>query len=98
MPLEDFSNRPGHRLVTAKVWGKKDSFGAHTLRRGCWHCRAYSEPPCLVRCGTDHRTLALPSHDDRATFERRTITLLDRRIEGVHIHMNDLASTYHGNS
>src|SRR5262249_51385766 len=60
-------------------------------RRARWHRRAYAEGPCLIaRRGDDASPRGIADRDWAAS-QGWIIALLDRRVEGVHVDVDDLA-------
>ena len=66
-------------------------FGALAHRRGRRHRRAHAEGAGLVARRGDDASLGAVADRDGTPSKRRIVALLDRRIEGVHVDVDDLA-------
>src|SRR3984885_13292518 len=90
--LEDRLNLFGHFAVNVEPWRDEHEFGAFPNRNGRWHRRANPETSRLVaRRGNDAAFRRIADRH-RPALQGRIITLLDRRIERVHVDMDDLAN------
>ena len=68
-----------------------DRVRAEAERFGHRHRRADAEGAHLVRRGRDDAAPRLPADDEGLAAERRIVPLLDRRVERVHVDVQDLA-------
>ena len=66
-------------------------FGAKAHRRGRRHGRAHAEDAGLITCCRNHAPLGTMAYRHGAPLERRIVALFDRRIERVHVDVDDLA-------
>ena len=78
-------------LVAAEVRRHEHRLRTQALGAQGRHRRAHAELARLVGGRADHRAGAAPGHHHRAAAQRRVVALLHRRVERVHVHMDDLA-------
>src|SRR5260370_39766677 len=91
MAMEDFSRPSGCLFVTHEIRRNEDRFWAQPFSTDCWHCRAHTELPRLIRSGAYNRPVAFPSDNNRFAAQMRIVALFDRSVERVHVHMNELS-------
>src|SRR5215470_9129542 len=80
-----------HRPIDLEPWRHEHQVRAFAKRRARRHRRAYAEGPCLIaRRGDDASPRGIADRDWAAS-QGWIIALLDRRVEGVHVDVDDLA-------
>ena len=77
-------------LVDVEAGPDEHELGTPTAGGDARHGRADAEPPRLVACRRYHTAFARPANGDGLAAERRVIPLLHRRVEGVHVDVDDL--------
>ena len=96
---EDRPDLLRHRPVDVEPRLHEDQLGAFPPGGDRRHGRADAELAGLVARGRDDAPLARAADRDRLAAQLRIVPLLDRRVEGVHVDVDDLAyrpSTGHG--
>ncbi len=88
---EDREYLPRHRLVMRHAGRDANQLRAASQSLGHGHCGVHTELPDFVTRGCDNAPIAAAADDNRSTAQFRIITLLHRRIEGVHVDMQDRA-------
>src|SRR5580698_9271472 len=91
MLFEYFADHARDGTITRKIRRDKDGSGTEALRANRRHGRADAEAPGLIGRGADNGTIAPPGNDDRLAAKIWVIALLHRRIERIHVDVNDLA-------
>src|SRR2546425_4003316 len=87
---EDAHDLNRNALVFPQVHRQKGGVRAEPRRAADRHRRADAEPPRFIGSrGDDAAAGRAGAHDDREAAQLRTIALLDRRIERVHVHVRD---------
>ncbi len=87
-------NLTGCLSIGIHAGADKDCLGAKRTSLGRRHGRVDPEPPYLTAASSnDAPAIGGATDDQRLTAELRSVALLDRRKEGTHIHMDDLAET-----
>jgi hypothetical protein len=77
--------------VDLEAWPDKYQFRTLPQRRRRRHGRAHAECASFVaRCG-HHTSLGTVTYRDGSPAELWVVALLDRRVERVHVDMDDLA-------
>ncbi len=79
-----------YRPVTRHAHGKEIAARAELPSRCHGHGGPNAELPGFIRGGTDNPARPQASHDHRLPPQGWVIPLLDRCVEGIHIHMDDL--------
>jgi hypothetical protein len=82
---------PGDGFVGLEAWGNEDQIRALAAGGDRGHGGADAEFAGLVTGGGDDSALAAAADGDGAAAEVGVITLLDGRVEGVHVDVNDTA-------
>jgi hypothetical protein len=77
--------------IDIEPWWYEHQVRAFALRRARRHRRAHAEGARLVARRGDNPALCGIADGYRAALQGRIIALLDWRIEGVHIHVDDFA-------
>ena len=88
---EDFADAAGDGAIASEVGRDEDGVGAETLGGYGGHRGADAEFAGFVGGGADDGAFAAPCYDDRLAAELRIIALLDGRVEGVHVDVDNLA-------
>jgi hypothetical protein len=88
---EDLADLLRDRLVDREARLHEDQVGTLPLRRHRWHGRPDSELASFVAGCRHDAPFAGAADCDRLAPQVRIVPLLDRRIERVHVHMDDLA-------
>ena len=88
---KDVHDLPRQRFVPLEP-GRHDD-GVRALPAGLchWHGAADAERPRLVACSQHHAASAWRPDQHRLAAQFRAVKLLHRRIEGVHVGVNDNA-------
>src|SRR5258706_511779 len=88
------------RAVAREVGAHDDEPGAQAQRAGHRDGRAHAEGARLVaRRGHHAARLRRPADRDRPAAKLRVVALLHRRVERIHVHVNDAAREFgHGES
>ena len=74
-----------------KEEGYKDCVGTQVFSTNCWHRRTNAEGSSFIGGSTNDRTVSAPSDDYGPAAKLRIVALLDGRVEGVHVHVNDFS-------
>src|SRR5258708_4336227 len=69
----------------------EDAGGAEAHGPRCRHGGVDAELARLIRGSADDAPLTRPADDDGLPAQRRVVALLDRRVECVHVDVDDLA-------
>jgi hypothetical protein len=88
---EDRVDLPRDGLVDLEPRRHEDQLRALAKGGGRGHGRAHAKLPGLVAGGGDHAAPGAMAHGHGLALEVRIVALFDRRIEGVHVDMDDLA-------
>ena len=80
-----------HRAVQLHIAGNKNHIRTEPGRFDRRHSRTNTEFTRLIARSRHHAALPGTSHDQRTPPKLRMFPLFDRRIESVHIDMDDLA-------
>ena len=80
------------RLVDVEARRDEDQFGALPLRGDRRHRRAHAELARLVARGRYDAPFARSADRDRLAAQFRIVALFDRRIECIHVDVDDLAN------
>ncbi len=59
-----------------------------------WHCRSNSELACFITGRGNHAT-GIAANDDRSAAKLGIIPLLNRCVERIHIHVQDMTFFCH---
>ncbi len=88
-PSQQAHHLLAHRAVQGEAGHQIRRVGREPpgLRGG--HRRVHPEPPGLVRGGGDHAPGSEAAHHDRLAAQTRFSRLLRRRVEGVHVQVED---------
>ena len=78
-------------LVDLEAWLHEDQVGALPLRGNRWHGRPDAELARFVAGRRHDAALAGSADGDRLAAEIRIVPLLDRRVKGIHVDVDDLA-------
>ena len=70
--------------------------GAKASGGGSRHGGVDAELARLIAGGGNHPPAGGAAHDDGLALERRVVALLDGRVEGVHVDMQDGVGPVHG--
>src|SRR5688500_9103186 len=89
MTLEDLANLVRDGAIPLEVGMDEDAFRTESHGPRGWHGRVHAELSSFVGGRTDDASQSRPADDHRLAAQLRTVALFDRRIECVHIHMND---------
>src|ERR1051325_10882623 len=89
--LEEGADLVRDGAVLFEIRRDEDAGRAEALRARGGHGGVDAELARLVGPGADHAPLARPADDHRLAAQRGVVALLHRRIECVHIDMDDLA-------
>src|SRR5205823_9313300 len=93
---EDLEDLPRDLAVLAEIRPDDDELGAETDRARHRQRRPHAERARLVARGRDDAAALRTAADrDRSPAERRIVALLDRRVERVHVDVEDLAEAGH---
>ncbi len=92
---EDRKHLPGHVRVVADARPDADGVGAAPQRLAHGHGRVDAVAAHLVARRRHHAPSARAAHDDGPAAQRWVVALLDRRVEGVHVHVQD-GAVVHG--
>ena len=79
----------GYRAIDLEARRDKNEFGTLPERRCGRHCRAHAERAGFVTCSRDHTAFGGMADRDGPPTKAWIIPLLDRRIEGVHVDVDD---------
>jgi hypothetical protein len=88
---EDRADLARHLLVDVEARLDEHQLRAEPLGGRRRHGRAHAELARLVACRHHHAALAAAADRDRLAAQRRVVALLHRRIERIHVEMDDLA-------
>jgi hypothetical protein len=88
---EDGQQQFARLRIGLEAWAHHDRGGCPAHRLDHRHRAAHPEPAHLVGGGQDHPAPGISAHDHRQAPQLGMIALLDRRIEGVHVEVNDRA-------
>ncbi len=88
---EDRTDLLRNGSIDIEPWRHEQKVRAFAQRRARRHRRAHAEGARLVARRGDNPALCRIADRDRAAPRGRIIALLDRRVEGVHIDVDDLA-------
>jgi hypothetical protein len=88
---EDRVNFTRHGAIDVESRRYDHEVWAFARRRARRHCRVDAEFARLVAGGGNDTALRGIADSDRATTQRGVVALLDRRVESVHVDVDDLA-------
>src|SRR5262249_25427227 len=88
---ENVADLPADLLVDLEAWPYEDQVRALAFRRYRRHRRADSELSGLVACRCNDAALRRTADRNRLAAKLRIISLFDRRVERVHVDVDDLA-------
>jgi hypothetical protein len=88
---EDIANLSADRLVDFEAWLDEDQVRTLSFRGDRRHSRANAVLASFVARGGDDAALGRTAHCHRLAAQVRIIALLDRRVKGIHVDMDDLA-------
>src|SRR5271169_5210332 len=91
MTLEDLPHAARDLAIACEIRRYEDRIGAQAFRSYCWHGRAHTEAPGLVRSSADDRAIALPSNDHRLAAQLQVIALLDGSVKRAHVDVDDFS-------
>src|SRR5262245_54695349 len=80
-----------HRPIDLEPWRHEHQVRAFAKRRARRHRRAHAEGPRLIARRDDDAPPRGIADCDRTASQGWIIALLDRRVEGVHVDVDDLA-------
>ena len=78
-----------HGFVDFETWRDEHQVRALTLGRDGWHGRTHAEPARLVARRRHHPAFPTAADRHRPAAQARVIALLDGRVEGVHVDVDD---------
>jgi hypothetical protein len=94
--LKDGADLTGDGSIAGEVGRDEDGGGTEALGADGGHGGADPEGSCFVGGCADDGARATPGYDDRFAPKGGVIALLDGRVEGVHVDMNDFADGHLG--
>ena len=95
---EDREHLARHRRVLAHVAAQEDPVGTEPPRLEARHRRVHAEDARLVARRRHHAARPRPADDHRLAAQLRPVALLDRRVERVHVGVQDDAGEGHAPS
>src|ERR1700730_13758486 len=90
MLCKDGADLLGDRLVDLEARLDKDQIWTLPLRGDRRHRRAHTELARLIACRRDDAALPRSTHGDRLAAQFRVVALFDRRVERIHVDVDDL--------
>src|SRR5262249_11647290 len=94
MAFEDLAHLARHGAVAREVGRQKNSVRAQAFGANRGHGGAHTKFARFVRGGAYDRAVSAPGNDHWLATQLRGVPLLHRRIERIHIDMNDLAPAH----
>jgi hypothetical protein len=92
---EDLSDLGRYGAIGFEARRDKDQFRAFPLRRDRWHCRRDAKRARFVARRSNDTTGGGSPDRDGLAAQCRIVALFNRGVEGIHIHMYDLAQRGH---
>ncbi len=89
--LENGADLVADGAIGVEAGGDEDEIGAEPARLSAGHSRAHAECARFIARRRDHAARAAAADGDREPAQLGIVALLDRRIESVHVDMDDLA-------
>ena len=88
---EDRADLTRDLAIDVEARRNEEELRAFAPRRDRRHGRAHAEGAGLIACRRDDAALARAAHRDGLAAQLGFVALLDRRVEGVHVDVDDLA-------
>ena len=88
--MKDLANLMRDLRVVVHPWPQNDGIRTQLQRLGCGHCTMYTKIPDHIICGGNNATaLWCAAHNDRLAAQVRVVSLFNRCVERIHVHMQN---------